>query len=175
MNIMIRATSLFSDGFQLGQDRMRYTSRSDVWQTMNDLVLWEVDQMWLGYEQGYRLRDKQDGRAPLLSDVLEGLADPEHSEHTFRSFVKDKLDEACGKTWSKRSEQVMQYCTSQENQYSDLQVMESAAGYYVGTIFTDEHGFEGPGSRDSEYFTTKEKAQRVLDNWDTFEAKRFTL
>lgn len=47
--------------------------------------------------------------------------------------------------------------------YSDLQVMHSGAGYYVGTIYTDEDGFQEPGSRDSCYFPTKEAAQKYLD------------
>jgi hypothetical protein len=47
--------------------------------------------------------------------------------------------------------------------YSALQVMKSAAGYYVGTTYTDEDGFQGPGSRDSGYFPTKEAAERFLE------------
>jgi len=46
--------------------------------------------------------------------------------------------------------------------YSDLQVMQSAAGYYVGTIYTGEDGFKEPGSRDSDYFSTREEAERFL-------------
>ena len=47
--------------------------------------------------------------------------------------------------------------------YSDLQVMKSAAGYYVGTIYTDpKDGFKEPGSRDSDYFATQEEAEQEL-------------
>jgi hypothetical protein len=46
--------------------------------------------------------------------------------------------------------------------YSALQVMKSAAGYYVGTTYTDEDGFQGPGSRDSSYFPTEDAAARFL-------------
>jgi hypothetical protein len=46
--------------------------------------------------------------------------------------------------------------------YSELKVMRSAAGYYVGTTCTTD-GFEEPGSRDSGYFPTKEQAQKYLD------------
>jgi hypothetical protein len=52
---------------------------------------------------------------------------------------------------------------SQKAKYSALQVLQSAAGYYVGTTYTDEDGFQGPGSRDSGYFPTKEEAARFLE------------
>jgi hypothetical protein len=45
--------------------------------------------------------------------------------------------------------------------YSDLQVLESSAGHYVGTIYTGEDG-EEPGSRDSEYFPNREEAEAAL-------------
>lgn len=48
--------------------------------------------------------------------------------------------------------------------YSDLQVMKSNAGYYIGTIHTDEEGFQEPGSRDSDYYPTREEAQKALDD-----------
>lgn len=46
--------------------------------------------------------------------------------------------------------------------YSDLQILSSAAGYYIGTIYTDEDGFKEPGSRDSDYFTTRQEAEKAL-------------
>jgi hypothetical protein len=47
--------------------------------------------------------------------------------------------------------------------YSDLKVMHSAAGYYIGTTYTDpKDGFAEPGSRDSQYFKEKETAEDFL-------------
>jgi hypothetical protein len=46
--------------------------------------------------------------------------------------------------------------------YSDLQVMQSNAGYYVGTICTGEDGFQEPGSRDTGYFRTRKEAEAAL-------------
>lgn len=46
--------------------------------------------------------------------------------------------------------------------YSGLTVLRSAAGWYVGTIYTDEHGNDSPGSRDSDYFRTEVEATRYL-------------
>ena len=50
--------------------------------------------------------------------------------------------------------------------YSDLQVMKSAAGYYVGTFYMDSldsgETFLCPGSRDSQYFRTHEEASAFL-------------
>lgn len=47
--------------------------------------------------------------------------------------------------------------------YSDLKVMQSAAGYYIGTTYTDpKDGFTEPGSRDSDYFRTHEEAEKYL-------------
>lgn len=58
-----------------------------------------------------------------------------------------------------------------EGTYTDLQVCQSAAGYYIGTMFKSHDGFIEPGSRDSEYFATHKEAQEALDN-QTF-AQRF--
>lgn len=44
--------------------------------------------------------------------------------------------------------------------YSDLTVLRSGAGYYVGTMHHNKLGFEEPGSRDSFcYFATAEEAR----------------
>ena len=53
--------------------------------------------------------------------------------------------------------------------YSELQVMRSAAGFYLGTIYTDpEYGFQEPGSRDSDYFVHKEQASQALAKLEWF-------
>src|SRR5690349_11677575 len=46
-----------------------------------------------------------------------------------------------------------------QGHYSDLKVLRSAAGWYVGTIYTDANGFPMPGSRDSGYFAEREEAE----------------
>lgn len=51
--------------------------------------------------------------------------------------------------------------------YTELRVLKSAAGYYIGTMYEerDEDGklkWQEPGSRDSEYFRTEEAAAKVL-------------
>jgi hypothetical protein len=47
--------------------------------------------------------------------------------------------------------------------YSDLQVMQSPAGYYIGRICWDKaEGFPEPLSRESDYFYTKEEAEKAL-------------
>jgi hypothetical protein len=53
------------------------------------------------------------------------------------------------------------YIKDKEN-YSELQVMHSAAGYYIGTIYNGEYG-EEPGSRDSDYFKTEKDAELFLE------------
>lgn len=45
--------------------------------------------------------------------------------------------------------------------YSDLQVLRSAAGYYIGTVY-DDGGWKEPGSRDTSYFEKKSTAEKVL-------------
>ena len=53
--------------------------------------------------------------------------------------------------------------------YSNLQVLESAAGFYIGTLFTpptkpgNTHPYPEPGSRDSTYFPHLIQAQTALD------------
>ena len=54
-----------------------------------------------------------------------------------------------------------------KNGYSELTVLSSAAGYYVGTMYNeyDESGvlrWQEPGSRDSDYFDTHEQAEKYL-------------
>ena len=47
--------------------------------------------------------------------------------------------------------------------YSEMQVCQSAAGYYVGTIYHDlETGLHEPGSRDTGYFVSYEAALAKL-------------
>jgi len=46
---------------------------------------------------------------------------------------------------------------------TNIQVLQSAAGYYIG--YLDEEGY--PYSRESGYYATKEAAQADLDN-ETF-------
>lgn len=50
--------------------------------------------------------------------------------------------------------------------YSDLQVLHSDGGYYVGTVFTnvlpDGRSWQEPGSRDSGYFAKEEEAKLFL-------------
>lgn len=54
------------------------------------------------------------------------------------------------------------YISSDEKRrYSDLLVRKSRAGFYVGTTYNGDHGPE-PGSRDSGYFPTREKAAAAL-------------
>jgi hypothetical protein len=48
-----------------------------------------------------------------------------------------------------------------KGKYSELQVLQSGAGYYIGTIYHGED-FDEPGSRDSDYFPTAEAAAAYL-------------
>ena len=48
--------------------------------------------------------------------------------------------------------------------YSDLKVLKSNAGYYIGTEYSDTElpGFNEPGSRDTEYFKSEKEANTEL-------------
>lgn len=46
--------------------------------------------------------------------------------------------------------------------YSDLQVLHSGGGFYVGTIYENPDGYSEPGSRDSDYFSTLQQAETHL-------------
>lgn len=57
--------------------------------------------------------------------------------------------------------------------YSELKVMKSAAGWYIGTTFTHNEtsptpGMVEAGSRESQYFETRERAEDALKagGWD---------
>ena len=64
------------------------------------------------------------------------------------------------------------YSPDPGGEYSDLQVMRSGAGWYIGTLFTYTNGsykgFQEPGSRESGYYATEEEAQAAMDacSWD---------
>lgn len=52
-------------------------------------------------------------------------------------------------------------------QISELKVMKSAAGYYIGrSCVEDGLPFEQPYSRESGYYPTKEAAEGDLDTFD---------
>lgn len=55
----------------------------------------------------------------------------------------------------------------EKSKYSDLKVLKSGAGWYVGTTFSNSEDipgttFEEPGSRDSDYFATEQAATDFL-------------
>lgn len=54
------------------------------------------------------------------------------------------------------------YIEDKEN-FSDLRVCRSAAGYYIGTVYHHPEGFDTPGSRDSGYFKIREEAEAELE------------
>lgn len=58
-----------------------------------------------------------------------------------------------------------------KERYSDLQVLRSGAGYYIGTVYIHPEGFAEPGSRDSDYFPTKEAAEEYLKLIESGEAE----
>jgi len=61
-----------------------------------------------------------------------------------------------------KSYQVQEICIPAEQPYySDLKVLKSAAGYYIGTEYHSVYGTT-PGSRDSDYYPTEEKAKYAL-------------
>ena len=65
----------------------------------------------------------------------------------------------------------------EKGRYTDLRVLRSAAGYYVGTMYVHPEGWEEPGSRDSDYFASKDEAEAyltALDRLDEDFAKQFT-
>jgi len=49
-----------------------------------------------------------------------------------------------------------------KDRYTKLQVLKSAAGWYIGTLYNNPDGYQEPGSRDSEYFPTEEIANEVF-------------
>lgn len=46
--------------------------------------------------------------------------------------------------------------------YTKLEVIRTPAGYYIGRIFNGDDGIVEPGSRESEYFPTSQKALKAL-------------
>lgn len=51
----------------------------------------------------------------------------------------------------------------EKSNYTEMEILESAAGYYIGTRYWDaELKFWDAGSRDSAYFATYEEAEKFL-------------
>lgn len=55
----------------------------------------------------------------------------------------------------------------EKGNYTEMQVLRSAAGWYIGTMYENRGAdgkllFQEPGSRDSDYFATKEVAAAYL-------------
>jgi hypothetical protein len=51
---------------------------------------------------------------------------------------------------------------SDKGNYTELQVLQSAAGYFVGTLYNDPEGWQDMGSRDSDYFATHAEAAAII-------------
>ena len=51
---------------------------------------------------------------------------------------------------------------TQDETVSDLRVLQSAAGYYVGRVEISPEGYEFPYCRESGYYPTREKAESAL-------------
>jgi hypothetical protein len=48
--------------------------------------------------------------------------------------------------------------------YSDLRVLQSGAGFYIGTVYDNPEGYTEPGSRESyHYYPTREEAEQALE------------
>jgi hypothetical protein len=59
---------------------------------------------------------------------------------------------------------------SERARYTDLQVLKSAAGWYIGTLHNAIEGWQEPGSRDSCYFASKETAEAALKSLELYVA-----
>ena len=58
-----------------------------------------------------------------------------------------------------------QWCVlpgTQDETVSELRILQSAAGYYVGRVEITEEGYEFPYCRESGYYPTREKAESAL-------------
>lgn len=52
----------------------------------------------------------------------------------------------------------------EDERVSELKVMRSNAGYYIGTTYMEEYG-EVPNTRETGYFRTKEEAIKALSDY----------
>lgn len=53
---------------------------------------------------------------------------------------------------------------TEDGTYSELKVLQSGAGFYIGREFVGEDGFKEPGSRESDYFPSQAAAAARLKN-----------
>jgi len=59
-----------------------------------------------------------------------------------------------------------QWCVlpgTQDETVSELRILQSAAGYYVGRVEISPEGYEFPYCRESGYYPTREKAESALE------------
>lgn len=61
-------------------------------------------------------------------------------------------------------ETILSGATSQREdpRISNFMVLKSGGGYYVGTLYNNDEGWQEPNSRETDYFDTKEEAERAL-------------
>ena len=64
-----------------------------------------------------------------------------------------------------KSSQVSRHDSEHKNSYTPLQVLSSAAGFYIGTLYNNPDGYQEPGSRDSGYFNSFQQAEDMLESW----------
>lgn len=62
----------------------------------------------------------------------------------------------------------------EEKRYSDLQILQSGGGYYIGTMYRNEddpkHPFDEPGTRDTGYYLKREDAEKDFERIKNGEA-----
>lgn len=59
-----------------------------------------------------------------------------------------------------------QWCVlpgTQDETVSELRILQSAAGFYVGRVEISPEGYEFPYCRESGYYPTREKAESALE------------
>lgn len=49
-----------------------------------------------------------------------------------------------------------------KGEYTELQVLKSGAGYYIGRLWEEEDGYAEPGTRESGYYLTHECAEQAM-------------
>lgn len=59
-----------------------------------------------------------------------------------------------------------QLSTSELKYYSKLMVLQSAAGYYIGSLYQEDPNEPSPGTRDSQYFRTEAEAIAAFNSND---------
>lgn len=115
----------------------------------------------------------------IKNKILENKQNILQAKDNVKDKINDSINEVKNKAINKINSSILavndrvkdfsssieeKFNTRQAEGISNLKVLKSAAGFYVGREFTDQEGTTMPYNRESEYFKTQVAAEKELES-----------